>query len=164
MEAAVTRQCPFEQKKILMNISADPCLPGGARPEAVSQSKQHRTGLAMPCCFLVSRHGFSEAFSVLSPGFAGCDAQTRPNAIQGASRSQCDLQIEALSCKTLFFYGFWTQRLTLKITPTQVQKRSPWARQAMLFPCFAARLLGSFFGARSQCEVLEANARCKLKP
>ena len=99
--------------------------------------------------------------------------------------SHCEVQIEALSCKTLFFYRFWTQRLTLKTTPTQVQKRSPWARQAMLFPCFAARLLGSFFGAeswfggcdaqtcpnatqgasRSQCEVqIEATARCKLKP
>ena len=60
-------------------------------------------------------------------------------------------------CKTLFFYRFWTQRLTLKITPTQVQKRSPWARQAMLFPRFAARLLGSFFGAKpSFLEVLDA--------
>ena len=107
---------------------------------------------------------------MLSPGFAGCDAQTRPNATQGASRSQCEVQIEALSCKTLFFYGFWTQRLTLKITPTQVQKRSPWARQAMLFPCFAARLLGSFFGAESWfCRVWRPNApkrhsRCISKP
>ena len=68
--------------------------------------------------------------------------------MRGANWSQCEVQIEALSCKTLFFYRFWTQRLTLKITPTQVQKRSPWARQAMLFPRFAARLLGSFFGAK----------------
>ena len=112
------------------------------------RSKNGLLGLPRPCCFPVSRPGFWEAFSVLSPGFAGCDAQTRPNATQGASRSQCDLQIEALICKTLFFYRFWTQHLTLKVTPTQVQKRSPWARQAMLFPRFAARLLGSFFGAK----------------
>ena len=104
----------------------------------------------------------------------------RPNAPKRHSRciskpmrgawSQCEVQIEALSCKTLFFYGFWTQRLTLKITPTQVQKRSPWARQAMLFPCFAARLLGSFFGAESWfCRVRRPNApkrhsRCISKP
>ena len=105
----------------------------------------------MPCCFLISRHGFSEAFSVLSPGFAGCDAQTRPNATEGASRSQCEVQIEALSCKTLCFYRFWMQRLTLKITPTQVQKRSPFG---LARPCW---LLGSFFGAKpSFLEVLDA--------
>ena len=86
------------------------------------RSKNGLLGLARPCCFPVSQPGFWEAFSVLSPGFAGCDAQTRPNATQGASRSQCEVQTEALSCKTLFFYRFWTQRLTLKITPTQVQK------------------------------------------
>ena len=32
--------------------SADPCLPGGARPEAVSQSKQHRTHT----CMMVARN------------------------------------------------------------------------------------------------------------
>ena len=63
----------------------------------------------------------------------------RPNAIEGAnggSRSQIPI-----------FYRFWTQRLTLKITPTQVKKRCPWARQAMLFPCSGGSLFGKAFGS-----------------
>ena len=32
---------------------------------------------------------------MLSPGFAGCDAQTCPNATQDASRSQCEVHLEA---------------------------------------------------------------------
>ena len=57
-------------------------------------------GLARPCYFPDSRPGFWEAFSVLSPDFAGCDAQTCPNATQGASRSQCEVQTKATArCK-----------------------------------------------------------------
>ena len=115
------------------------------------RSKNGLLKLARPCCFPVSRPGFWEAFSVLSPGVAGCDSHTRVNAIPGASRGQCEVQIEAFSYKSSFFSRFWTQRLTLKIAPTQVQKRAPEARQAMLFPRFAARLLGSFFGAEPWC-------------
>ena len=45
----------------------------------------------------------------------------------------------------------------LKVHLEANAKRSPWARQAMLFPRFTARLLGSFFGARpSFLEVLDA--------
>ena len=51
------------------------------------------------------------------------------------------------SCKTLYFwYRFWTRRLTLKITPTQLEKRCPSARQAMLFPRSGASLLGRLLG------------------
>ena len=81
--------------------SADPCLPGGARPEAVSQSKQHRTN---------------------------------------------------------------TQRLTLKITPTLVEKRCPWARQAMLFPCSGASLFGKASGSEAVVLLVmtpKCNWRCK---
>ena len=85
------------------------------------RSKNGRLGLARPCCFPVSRPGFWEAFSVLSPGFAGCDAQTCPNATQDASRSQCEVHLEANArCKLKpsaakpAFFWFWTQRLTLK--------------------------------------------------
>ena len=91
--------------------SADPCLPGGARPEAVSQNKQHRTNTRRAC------------------------------------RRQLEVRIEPQSCKILFFYRFWTQRLTLKIIPTQVEKRCPWARQAMLFPRSGASLFGKAFGS-----------------
>ena len=37
----------------------------------------------------------------------------------------------------------------LKITPTQVKKRYPWARQAMLFPRFGGRVVGSIFCEKS---------------
>ena len=81
------------------------------------RSKHCLLGLARPCRFPVSRPGFWEAFSVLSPGFGGCDAQTCPNATQGAPRSQCEVQIEAKlkpsAAKPAFFW-FWTSRLTLK--------------------------------------------------
>ena len=105
------------------------------------RSPQHRSKngvleLARPCCF-----------AVLKPAFLGrllgqtlCFCRSwRPNATEGANgvvRSQLEVQIEPHSCKKFsFFYRFWTRRLTLKITPTQVKKRCPWARQAMLFPC-----------------------------
>ena len=48
------------------------------------------------------------------------------------------------------FYRFRPQRLTLKITPAQVKKRASWVRQAMLFRCFEACVLGSL-DARPCC-------------
>ena len=91
-------------------------------------SKNGVLELARPCCF-----------AVLKPAFLGqtsCFCRSwRPNAIEGTnggSRSQIPI-----------FYRFWTQRLTLKITLTQVKKRCPWARQAMLFRCFEASVFGS---------------------
>ena len=62
------------------------------------------------------------------------------------------------SSKTSFFYRFWTRRLTLKITPTQVEKR------CLLFPCSGGSLFGKAFG--SEVVVLpvvipKRNRRCK---
>ena len=68
------------------------------------RSKNGLLKLARPCCFPVSRPGFWKPFSVLSPGVAGCDSRTRMNASRGASRSQCEVQIEAFSYKTFFFF------------------------------------------------------------
>ena len=233
--------------------SADPCLPGGARPEAVSQNKQHRTNtrracrrqlevriepqsciilffyrfwtrsthavpvegnmevridpqsilffyrfwtpsfqrrskkgvleLARPCCFPVSGRAFLGRLLGQKSWFC---PSWRPNATEGANgafRRQLDVQIEPQSCIILFFYTFWTQRLTLKIIPTQVEKRCPWARQAMLFPRSGASLFWEGFWVRSrgfarhdgqnhdsqtQRKVptvhFEGNWRCRLSP
>ena len=69
-----------------------------------------------------------------------------------------------LTDKSPFFYRFWTQRLTLKITPTQVEKRCHWARQAMLLPRSGGSLFGKAFG--SEVVVLpvvtpKRNGRCQ---
>ena len=90
---------------------------------------------------------FWERFRVRSRGFARRDAQTQrkvptvhfegnwrcklsPKAAKssffiGSGRNVWEVQIEPQSCIILFFYRFWTQRLTLKIIPTQVEKRCP---------------------------------------
>ena len=104
---------------------------------------------------------FGKAFgSEVSPSW-------RPNATEGANgafRRQLEVQIEPPSCIILFFKRFWTQRLTLKIIPTQVEKRCPWARQATLFPRSGASLFGKAFG--SEVVVLpvvtpKRNGRCQ---
>ena len=131
---------------------------------------------------------FWERFRVRSRGFARRDAQTQrkvptvhfegnwrcklsPKAAKssffiGSGRNVWEVQIEPQSCIILFFYRFWTQRLTLKIIPTQVEKRCPWARQAMLFPCSGGSLFGKAFG--SEVAVLpvvipKRNRRCKRR-
>ena len=77
------------------------------------------------------------------------------------ANSRCERSPEA--AKSSIFYRFWTRRLTLKITPTQVKKRCPCARQAMLFPRFGGRVFGKPFG--SEVEVhLKANPRCEMSP
>ena len=47
-------------------------------------SKNGLLGLARPCCFPVSRPGFWEAFSVLSPGFATARCKLKPSAAKPA--------------------------------------------------------------------------------
>ena len=96
--------------------------------------------LARPCCFPVPGRAFLGRLLGQKSWFC---PSWRPNATEGAN---LEVQIEPHSCKIFIFYRFWTQRLTLKITPTQFEN---WARQAMLFPCFGARVLGSILGAKS---------------
>ena len=93
----------------------------------------------------------------------------RPNTTDTAFRSQVEVQIVSQSCNNLYFYRFWTQRLTRKMTQTQVKKRCPWALQAMLFPCFGARVLGSMLGVKSWVVAWPGitpkhNWRCISKP
>ena len=93
------------------------------------RSKNGVLELARPCCFPVPGRAFL-------------------GRLLGQKSWFCpEVQIEPQSCIILFFYRFWTQRLTLKIIPTQVEKRCPWARQAMLFPRSGASLFGNAFGS-----------------
>ena len=48
-------------------------------------------------------------------------------------------------------HRFRPQCVTLKITPAQVKKWAPSARQAMLFRCFGGCVLGSLDGQKSRC-------------
>ena len=48
-------------------------------------------------------------------------------------------------------HRFRPQCVTLKITPAQVKKWAPSARQAMLFRCFGGCILGSLDGQKSRC-------------
>ena len=119
---------------------------------------------ARPCCFPVPEAAFLGRLLGQKSWFC---PSWRPNATEGANgvvRRQLEVQIEPHSCKILFFYRFWTRRLTLKITPTQVEKRCHWARQAMLFPCSGGSLFGKAFG--SEVVVLpvvipKRNRRCQ---
>ena len=131
--------------------SADPCLPGGARPEAVSQSKKHIEqthahahtstthatttqhtaapfvthsilswpGLAVSS---FSEGAFWEAFLGEKSWLCRVGAQTQ-HKVHLEANSRCELKPKA--AKPSPFYRFWTQRLTLKITPTQVKNRCP---------------------------------------
>ena len=120
--------------------------------------------LARPCCFPVPGRAFLGRLLGQKSWFC---PSWRPNATEGANgafRRQLEVQIEPQSCIILFFYRFWTRRLTLKIIPTQVDKRCPWARQAMLFPRSGASLFGKAFG--SEVVVLpvvtpKRNGRCQ---
>ena len=128
------------------------------------RSKNGVIELARPCCFPVPEAAFLGRLLGQKSWFC---PSWRPNATEGANgvvRRQLEVQIEPHSCKFLFFYRFWTQRLTLKITPTQVEKRCHWARQAMLFPCSGGSLFGKAFG--SEVVVLpvvtpKRNGRCQ---
>ena len=122
------------------------------------RSPQHRSKngvleLARPCCFPVPEAAFLGRLLGQKSWFC---RSWRPNAIEGAnggSRSQIPI-----------FYRFWTQRLTLKITPTQVKKRCPWARQAMLFPCSGGSLFGKASGSEAVVLLVmtpKRNWRCK---
>ena len=128
------------------------------------RSKNGVIELARPCCFPVPEAAFLGRLLGQKSWFC---RSWYPNATEGANgvfRRQLEVQIASQSCKTSFFYRFWTRRLTLKITPTQVEKRCPWARQAMLFPCSGGSLFGKAFG--SEVVVLpvvtpKRNGRCK---
>ena len=128
------------------------------------RSKNGVLELARPCCFPVPEAAFLGRLLGQKSWFC---PSWRPNATEGANgvfRRQLEVQIAPQSCKTSFFYRFWTQRLTVKITPTQVEKRCPWARQAMLFPCSGGSLFGKAFG--SEVVVLpvvtpKRNGRCQ---
>ena len=48
----------------------------------------------------------------------------------------------------LYFYRFWTRRLTSKLRHTQLQKRSPGTCQAMLLPVSGGNLSGSPWGTQ----------------
>ena len=127
------------------------------------RSKNGVLELARPCCFPVPASLFGKAFGsevvvlpVVTP--------KRNGRCQRCISKTLEVQIEPHSCKIFFFYRFWTQRLTLKIIPTQVEKRCPWARQAILFPCSGASLFGKAFG--SEVVVLpvvtpKRNGRCQ---
>ena len=128
------------------------------------RSKNGVLELARPCYFPVPGRAFLGRLLGQKSWFC---PSWRPNATEGANgafRRQLEVQIEPHSCKIFFFYRFWTQRLTLKIIPTQVEKRCPWARQAMLFPCSGASLFWQAFG--SEVVVLpvvtpKRNGRCQ---
>ena len=128
------------------------------------RSKNGVLELSRPCCFPVPEAAFSGRLLGRKSWFC---PSWRPNATEGANgvfRRQLEVQIEPHSCKTSFFYRFWTRRLTLKITPTQVEKLCLWARQAMLFPRSGGSLFGKAFG--SEVVVLpvvipKRNRRCK---
>ena len=95
--------------------SADPCPPGGARPEVVFTVAQAHSGHKKVSCFPL------------------------PEAIPW----------QPLGTKlSLYFYGFWTRRLTSELRHTQLQKRSPGTCQAMLFPVSGGNLSGSPWGTK----------------
>ena len=104
-----------------------------------------RQAMLFPCC---GGGRFWEAFSVSS---------------RSASQSHFEVRNGPQSCKIICFYRFWTQRLTLKITPTQVQKRCPWARQAMLFPCCGGGVFGKPFRLAVQLH-RKATSMCEMGP
>ena len=82
-------------------------------------------------------------------------------AVHVKATPMCEMGPKAV--KSSLCFKFWTQRLTLKITPMQVQKRCPWARQAMLFPCCGGGVLGKPF--RLAVEVhRKATSRCEMGP
>ena len=111
------------------------------------RSKNGVIELARPCCFPVPEAAFLGRLLGQKSWFCRL---WYPNATEGANgvfRRQLEVQIAPQSCKTSFFYRFWMRRLTLKITPTQVEKRCPWVRQAMLFPCSGGSLFGKAFGS-----------------
>ena len=113
---------------------------------------------------LFRRQPFWEGFWVRSRGFARCDAQTQPKVPTVYFEGNWRCKLRPTAAKTFFFFRFWTRRLTLKITPAQVEKRCHWARQAMLFPCSGGSLFGKAFG--SEVVVLpvvipKRNRRCK---
>ena len=133
---------------------------------------------------LFRRQPFWEGFWVRSRGFAGRDTQTQPKVqtVHLQAKSRCAMstgqKTSFLSSpghavalfwrlrfgKPCLFYRFRPQRLTLKITPAQVEKRCHWARQTMLFPCSGGSLFGKAFG--SEVVVLpvvisKRNRRCQ---
>ena len=128
------------------------------------RSKNGVIELARPCCFPVPEAAFLGRLLGQKSWFC---RSWYPNATEGANgvfRRQLEVQIAPQSCKTFFFYRFRPQRLTLKITPAQVEKRCHWARQAMLFPCSGGSLFGKAFG--SEVVVLpvvisKRNRRCQ---
>ena len=79
-------------------------------------------------------------------------------AVHVKATPRCEMGPKA--AKIISFYRFWTQRLTLKITPTQVQKQCPWARQAMLFPCCGGGRFWEAFSVSSR----KATSRCEMGP
>ena len=128
------------------------------------RSKNGVIELARPCCFPVPEAAFLGRLLGQKSWFC---RSWYPNATEGANgvfRRQLEVQIAPQSCKTFFFYRFRPQRLTLKITPAQVEKRCHWARQTMLFPCSGGSLFGKAFG--SEVVVLpvvisKRNRRCQ---
>ena len=113
---------------------------------------------------LFRRQPFWEGFWVRSRGFAGRDIQTQPKVPTVYFEGNWRCKLRPTAAKTFFFFRFWTRRLTLKITPTQVETRCHWARQAMLFPCSGGSLFGKAFG--SEVVVLpvvipKRNRRCQ---
>ena len=101
---------------------------------------------------------------------SGRDTEDHPNAapktvslsspglaVHVKATPRCEMGPQA--AKSSVFIGSGRKRLTLKITPTQVQKRCPWARQAMLFPCCGGGVFGKPF--RLAVEVhRKATSRC----
>ena len=128
------------------------------------RSKNGVLEFARPCCFPVPEAAFLGRLLGQKSWFC---RSWYPNATEGANgvfRRQLEVQIAPQSCKTFFFYRFRPQRLTLKITPAQVEKRCHWARQTMLFPCSGGSLFGKAFG--SEVVVLpvvipKRNRRCQ---
>ena len=133
------------------------------------RSPQHRSKngvleLARPCCFPVPEAAFLGRLLGQKSWFC---RSWYPNATEGANgvfRRQLEVKLRPTAAKTFFFFRFWTRRLTLKITPTQVETRCHWARQAMLFPCSGGSLFGKAFG--SEVVVLpvvipKRNRRCQ---
>ena len=72
---------------------------------------------------LFRRQPFWEGFWVRSRGFARRDAQTQRKVPTVYFEGNWRCKLRPTAAKTSFFFRFWTRRLTLKLTPTQLEKR-----------------------------------------
>ena len=128
------------------------------------RSPQHRSKngvieLARPCCFPVPEAAFLGRLLGQKSWFC---RSWYPNATEGANgvfRRQLEVQIAPQSCKTSFFYRFWTRRLTLKITQRRSKNGVLELARPCCFPVPEAAFLGRLLGQKSWfCPLWRPNA------